>query len=495
MKRVTALLLALLVVLGSTGAARADGIDVKVKGEWDFAFGWADKTVFPNSVHFNASDRDDDSFIARQRIRTQVNFITSEYLQGVLMFEIGDINWGRAEGNNGPGSGGALDSDGVNIETKLAYLDWLIPTTEVSVRMGIQSLVLPSTPLGTPVLDADVAGVVISSPVTDWLSVTALWARPFDQNYNDGNRHYNDEVDIFGLLLPVEGEGWKLTPWGLYGFLGANSGVYDLIFADEYDNTVDVENSHTKAWWVGAHLELTLLEPLVFNVEGIYGRMNRVDLGRNFFAGYGFDPAMEERVKASGWFVAATLDYELDWGTPGIFAWWSSGDDKNADQDGKIGRLLPLSVDNAGFAPTSFGSAGTYSIGTDSLVTASGLGSWGVGIQLADFSFVEDLTHTLRFAYYRGTNDAELVKKTGEVNFLKYRHDGLYLTDEDSVFEVNFDHSYQIYENLTAVVELGYLRLNADADTWSNKNNLAGRTNLSEHKNAWKAQLMFQYSF
>ena len=128
---------------------------------------------------------DDDNFSARHRVRTQVNIITSEYLQAVMMFEIGDLNWGRP-GTSGRGSGAGLDADGVNIETRRAYLDWLIPNTEVSVRMGIQGLTLPSTRMGNVLFDADVAGIVVSSPITDWLSATAFWLRPFDQYRNSG---------------------------------------------------------------------------------------------------------------------------------------------------------------------------------------------------------------------------------------------------------------------------------------------------------------------
>ena len=60
-----------------------------------------------------------------------------------------------------------------------------------------------------------------------------------------------------------------------------------------------------------------------------------------------------------------------------------------------------------------------------------------------------------------------------------------YLTTDDQAWEINFDHQYQIYENLTAVLELGYINLHLDSDTWT------------DHKtdDAWKAQVMFQYSF
>ncbi len=42
MKRITTLMLVLTLMLGSISIAKAEGIDVKVKGQWYFAFGWAD---------------------------------------------------------------------------------------------------------------------------------------------------------------------------------------------------------------------------------------------------------------------------------------------------------------------------------------------------------------------------------------------------------------------------------------------------------------------
>ena len=470
----------------------ADGIDVKVKGTWDFAFGYLHNKPFRESV--NRSDgrtgkvRDNDKIESRQRVRTQVNFITSENLQAVLMFEIGDIDWGRAKGNSGRGSGGALDSDGVNIETRLAYLDWLVPNTDISVRMGLQRLTLPSGRMGNPVFDADVAGVVASSPITDWLSATGFWIRPFDAYLNDegvfaGRDNLSDETDVFGLILPMSYGNISFTPYFAYGFLGANSGVYDYIYGSGgYANSVDV-NSKAKVWWAGANFEATILDPLVLNIDAIYGRQQRTDLG-NFYG------STNTELGTSGWYVGATLDYTLDWGTPGIFGWWASGDKSNSDRDGKYGRIPVLGIDGA-FLATTFGAGGYYAIGNGgnyALVTNTGTGTWGVGIQLADVSFVEDLSHTLRFACYRGTNDTDVVKRGG--NYWRYAVDMIYLTREDSVFEINFDHQYKIYDNLTAILELGYLRLSSDRDVWGSRG-----MNLKENDDAWKAEISFRYAF
>ena len=504
MRRIIPMLLAVVLVLGSAAAAHADGIDVKVKGTWDFAFGWATNVGWANSNYHERKDRNDDSFIARSRVRTQINFITSEYLQGVLMFEIGDLDWGRG-GTSGRGSGGGLDADGVNVETKRAYIDWIIPETEVSVRMGIQGLKLPSGPLGSPVFDSDVAGIVVSSPITDMISVTGFWIRPFNQYLNDSEvsgafaNSLDDEMDAFGLVLPITGDGWAVTPWGMYAFVGANSGFYDYLLSNGRNSTnTNGNQDSTVGWWAGVNFELTIFDPLKFTFDAMYGDLHKndlsgLDMSKKDGLWWGTHP-METSVGTRGWFLAATLDYKLDWGTPGIFGWWGSGDSGNADDTGQLGRMPVVSTD-IGFQATTFGALGSPNIATEGVVLGSGTGTWGVGLQLAKVSFIEDLTHTLRVAYYRGTNDSDLVKKGGSYVAFTGARD-MYLTDKDSAIEVNFDHEYKIYEHLTALLELGYIHLRLDNDVWDSSAN-AGRSNPDGHdsNNAWKAELQFQYKF
>ena len=469
--------------------AKADGIDVKVKGQWDFAFGW---TVH-SSMRDNDKGENDDSFGAAQRVRTQINFVTSEYLQAVLMFEIGDLAWGQGNNMNGragQGAGGGLDADGVNVETKRAYLDWVVPNTELSLRMGIQGIALPMATWDNPVFSADVAGIVASYQFCDLIGASLFWARPFDR-YNDGdNRNLSDEMDMFGLILPITGEDWSVTPWGVYSRIGSASGFYNYITdidEDELAIGMDDGKKHANAWWLGVAAEASILEPLTFGFNAMYGRVNNTELSVS-----GTDPdtgndfSYNGRFATSGWFISASLDYELEWGVPGIFGWYASGDDENALDSGRFGRMPVVGLDD-GFTVTSFGFPGTYSIGSDTLVTASGMGTWGIGVQLADMSFIEDLSHTLRFAYYRGTNDHEIVKNNsrGSDGILMFCGESQYLTDKDYVLEVNFDHSYQIYENLLAVIELGWLKLNLDDATWEDHDTTS----------AWKAQVMFEYSF
>jgi hypothetical protein len=231
----------------------------------------------------------------------------------------------------------------------------------------------------------------------------------------------------------------------------------------------------------------------------MYGSMNKIRTGADFnaFRGNGHLDTIGTR----GWFLVSTLDYKMDWGTPGIFAWWASGDSKAGVNGDMMGRMPVMSGDT-GFSPSHFGFRGAEPwISSRGWVANTGVGTWGIGLQIANMSFVEDLKHTIKLLYYRGTNDAEIIRDAGgaghDVARLLSRsgaYPELYLTTKDRVWEINFDHEYKIYENLTALLELGYLHLGLDSDVWgSNRGGQRDQNKTSDH--AWKAQLQFRYSF
>ena len=548
MKRITALLVAMVMAFGSVGiadTAQANNIDIKARGEWQFAFGYMDNSHFgksfnptsnrgseaagfgernPETINDERRRGGYDNFEALQRVRVQVNFISSEYLQGLLHFEIGGMNWGRGSGAGGTGAqqGAGLDADGINIKTKRAFLDWIIPNTQVSVRMGIQGVALPSNRMGNPVFDADVAGITVNCPITNNFGLTAFWLRPFGDNRrvqtNDTFQSVNNETDVFGLVAPVTFSGVSFSPYFVYANIGNGQnrdarGFWSNTF-NEIPNSTRA-NSSANAWWIGANLNVDILDPLVFSLDAIYGAIANTRHSRIFHENAD-NPSGHGKISASGWYISSTLDYKLDWGTPGIFGWYSSGDKSNAfgtvhTDDGEVtcaqrvrsGRL-PVLGTNGGFLPTSFGFPGYYGIGNggglnEAVISHTGTGTWGIGIQLADVSFIQDLSHTLRFAYYQGTNSAGhytwgdgYVGRGGNVrSTLKYNVDPMYLTTKDSVFEVNFDHVYKIYENLEVALELGWLRLSSDRRTWGS----VPGDGLRKNDDAFKAGLNFTYSF
>jgi len=543
--------------VGIADTAQANNIDIKARGTWQFAFGvvsnmsmrksFNDSSEWrvPNTTDATDRGRDLDKFEALQRVRTQINFISSEHLQAVLQFEIGIMNWGRGTTEvAGNQAGGNLDSRGINIKTRRAYLDWIIPHTQVSVRMGIQGLALPSGRMGNPVFDDNVAGIVIASPITDNFGLTAFWLRPFaDNRYIErADAPFNKltaNTDVFGLVAPITFSGVSFSPYVMYATIGAagagNNDDIDMwrggrwragngsdgYFGTTYgfgDSSLGSRNRATDAWWLGFNLNVDILDPLVFSLDAIYGGIGKVRHSAfDEITGSGLHVSdRNAQFSASGWYIGTTLDYKLDWGTPGIFGWYSSGDKSNAfgtvhTDDGEVtcaqrvrsGRL-PVLGTNGGFLPTSFGFPGYYGIGNggglnEAVISHTGTGTWGIGIQLADVSFIQDLSHTLRFAYYQGTNSAGhytwgdgYVGRGGNVrSTLKYNVDPMYLTTKDSVFEVNFDHVYKIYENLEVALELGWLRLSSDRRTWGS----VPGDGLRKNDDAFKAGLNFTYSF
>lgn len=496
MKRIAPFVLAAVMSLGSFGAAEA--AEIKASGTFDFGFGWVAGTDFHK-------DSGQDKFNAGQRIRTQIDFIASEALKGVLFFEIGRTDWGRSEGtdkvnNIGGSSGGSLGNDGINIKTRRAYIDWMVPNTDLNFRIGLQGLDLPAAVAGSPIMDDDVAAFIGSYKFNDSFSLTAFWARPFDDTENDTwGKAAKDETDMFGLIAPITLDGFNITPWGMYSRVGLGGEgkelVGDLIEAPyspnvrdpKYSDTRDLTNRAANAWWAGLAFEMNLLDPLVFKFDAMYGAMKATDIYKNISDNSTSD------FKMDGWFLDAMIEYNAGWGVPGLFGWYASGMDSNDVRDGNYNLMPTIS---GGFVPTTFGFDGAVNdISNDTYLSTTGVGMWGVGLQVRDLSFLQDLTHTLRVAYMGGTNHKDAVRDMG-ANHIFFSNDHqnpggvpyLNLATSETALEINFDNNYQIYENLGMFVDLGYIRLDLDNDLRSN-------SAVDSSKNAWKAMTGFRYSF
>ena len=199
--------------------------------------------------------------------------------------------------------------------------------------------------------------------------------------------------------------------------------------------------------------------------------------------------------KREGWLVKALVEYKMDWGTPGIFGWYSSGDDGNV----KNGSERMPTLSGCGNFMSFMGDA-NYGWGDGRLYdrNLTYAGTWGIGLRIHDMSFVEDLKHSFRVAYWGGTNSPSMAKYVGNSWGWNGSADGAYgtpegpyLTTNDGLLEFNLVNSYQIYENLEANLELGYIVNMVDDDTWKR----SYRTDSYKKQDAWKAQLIFAYSF
>ena len=515
MKKLMTLALAAGMLLGA--ATGASAIDFKAKGQWLMGFAAGDGSFVSHTNQKGESKKavdQDDAFSAMQRLRLQLDAVASEALSGTVYFEIGDTTWGQNS------SGGALGADSTSVvELKNAYIDWMVPNTDLKFRMGIQAIAMPNVAGGSAVLDDDVAGIVASYQFNENVGLTAVWARPFNDNWDgdssasnrwtpDGYQNYHDNVDLFALMVPLTFDGVKVTPWAMYGMIGANAwdgidagtigkGNYPQYTMRPYpyangvwgDNIKDINTgkAYGSAFWAGLPISVTAFDPLNIELDINYGYIE--SMGRYSVMQQNTGDWRRGDTKREGWLVKALVEYKLDWGTPGIFGWYSSGDDGNVKNGSE--RMPTLSgcgnfMSFMGDANYGWGDGRLY----DKNLTYAG--TWGVGLRLHDMSFVEDLKHSFRVAYWGGTNSPAMAKYVStSYGWDNGTVEGPYLTTNDGLLEFNLVNSYQIYENLEANLELGYIVNMMDDDTWKR----SYRDDSYKKQDAWKAQLIFAYSF
>jgi hypothetical protein len=258
---------------------------------------------------------------------------------------------------------------------------------------------------------------------------------------------------------------------------------------------------YASAWWVGLTGEITAADPFRFAWDATYGSVTYPD------AGY---------LNRQGFYINALAEYKLDWGVPGIYGWYASGDNGNP-RDGSE-RMPGLTTSTQDNMLSTFGNSGSQAVGSpDGVFGGSAyLGTWGIGARIRDISFIDDLKHTLRVNFLGGTNSPQMAKYiTGKKSIDPENWGGPvirggigggdfntsqaspYLTTLDYGMEVNFDSVYKIYENLEMFVEFGYIHLWLDQgkNVWGNggmKYPTIRGVNLTD---AVKAAVYFKYSF
>lgn len=512
MKKLCTLLLTAGLLLSSLGHAGA--VDFKAKGEWMFGFSSIDTSFVKSPGTKKSGAGYQDGFDARQRLRLRLEAVASESLSGVVQFEIGDIPWGRAS------KGGALGTDGNIVEVKHAYIDWIVPQTPLKLRMGLQYIEMPSVAGGTAIFGDDVAAITASYAFNDKVSLTAIWGRLYNDNYISGDygykgpSNYLDNMDMFAITLPISMDGWRITPWVLGSFTGKNAmgGINNAYLGNASNiypkaglttagfNTASLNKrgaAYSSAFWVGLPLAITALDPWNFELDLNYGYSEG-------FGRYNADMASGESRRASsrreGWLIKGLVEYKLDWGTPGLFAWYGSGDNGVGEGSGRMPHL-----DGWG-SFTSFMGDNRYAWGMGGAGTRSGgyevgsiySGTWGVGTQIKDVSFIDNISHTFRIAYWNGTNSPSMTK------YMRGTWDGahskgwdqidesvVYLTTKDWLLEFNLDTSWKIYENLEAMAELGYIVNGIDRNQWRKY----GNGGDWQKADAYKAGVIFKYSF
>ena len=133
-------------------------------------------------------------------------------------------------------------------------------------------------------------------------------------------------------------------------------------------------------------------------------------------------------------------------------------------------------------------------------------GTWGIGLRVKDFSFVEDLKHTFRINYIGGTNDHNILKKlhregiyptpnaSGLSDSYNVGVENMYLTDLDSALEIGLYNEYKMYDNFKIALDANYVAMFLDDShkTWKDAR-MNGKSR--DVRDAWNVNVSFVYEF
>jgi hypothetical protein len=401
-----------------------------------------------------------NDFAVNQRARTFFDFTANEYLKATIGLEW-DSAWGNSDGEAGRNDGLALMGDQNMIETKHLYMDFTFPGTEVAARAGQSWIELPSN-FGSSILGGDMPAISLNMPINDQLGMTLGWARTYDLNGGFGetkDESGGDDNDILFATLPMNMDGFSLTPFGAYGFLGDGDTFADEGQAIGYGtasslsgfggNSLAPFGDDIDAWWLGLSGDVTMMDPIVFLYDVNYGEIDGDD------------------AESSGYVADFAIQYKMDRMTPQIMAYYGSGDDwGDYNSDKPEGKRMPVYFTES-FGPTGlgysncFGCAGPIADGQFSYYQA---GMWAVGLSLQDIVLTDKLTGALQLFYNEGTNDKEMAE-----NGVYTSPAGNRFTEKDSAVEVGAQIDYAMYENLTATLDAGYIAMDLDEDVWNKK--------------------------
>ncbi len=435
MKRLITLVIAAAFILGTAGMVKAahevrfDSVDFRVHGN------------YVTNPSFD-DDNKDDKFNLYQRFRTNLNYIASENVRARVQLQYSmNERWGDPDG---PYVMGGTDS----VSFRQAYLQFMIPNTQAQVRAGHQYFILPNT-LGSHIWDSRAPGIVVSSPINDMVAMTLGYARLMDEEWlgtdttGDGIRDQRsrDNQDMFFAIAPITLDGMEINPFGVW--------VHEAKRFHDDGTWADDDLTSRNIYFLGINATIDMFDPIVVMADFNFGGASE----------YADDGGANTKVgRTRGWIANLAVQYNMDMVTPMIFALYESGESRNSAANDRTGKIMPtvnpwLNFSSFGFDGSNFGGTAGNQLRQFGLGGPSG--KWALGLKLQDISFVDQLSHELMVAYYQGTN---------------HRDSGATFTRKDKAWEVNFDHQYDIYENLAAILELGYINIDPDEgsseDSW-----------------------------
>jgi len=400
-------------------------------------------------------------------------------------------------------SGGAMEADAVNLETKWVYLQFKIPTTPTTVIAGMQPF---KDQLKGIFLDADIAGVVTTTKLGN-ATVNAGYLRAYDESFFStgtpvatANVRGNNNLDIGAAEVKYALS--KDTSLGAVYYLYADSrpfyvpsgaaGVTDTTSAAYYTKIDDAIMIHT----IGLTGE-TKIGPVALSGFAAYqgGVLRNVDAKNNsaYLNALAYNVAAKAAV-GPGTLRTALLFTSGNGNTPGkhYTGWvgtsqspnstWAAGTGTSSYNEG--GMLLlnrnnldkNTTTDNAMIYNTSNGTTPIngqgmylYTLGYDANITPKFYTNANVGC-----------------AWVAHTNSLKPTDKSIGGATSTAQNASNYMGTE-----VNIETGYKMYDNLTAKLQAAYVILGGMYKNSVQKGNLTA----TDPENPYTARIVLSYAF
>jgi hypothetical protein len=262
------------------------------------------------------------------------NFVASENLRVVTKFEIGDTVWGDGTSRIGPGTGGNVGADAVNIETKNAYVEFNIPETPLTASVGIQGIAL----LDSWIIDDDFSAAVVKANF-DPIKVQAGYIAAQNTDVTDEN----ENIDSFYLSLGYAG---AVGPGKLTGTLIGyyQNGNNTIVSTDPLTGVYTLNNPATQAG--------NFLFPLTEDVDSndlfdlgvnLGYKMDWMAAYVNFVKNFGSVDFIDgDSADYKGWMVDAGANFFCGPFTFNLGGFYTSGQEWDDDSNDIDGFTYPL---------------------------------------------------------------------------------------------------------------------------------------------------------
>lgn len=172
--------------------------DSKVSGYFRTQF-MADNISSPSMT--SADKRTNTQIDNRFRLMYQNNL--NEYVNFVYFGEV-DTKWGQSSKGadaTGMNNGGKKGADGVNVETKNVFVDFKVPDSIISARVGIQGIGVGSDGI---LVGDDMAAAKVNLKLSPTADVTGIYSKWLEGDSTAGDTREWDDTDFYAAVVALK---------------------------------------------------------------------------------------------------------------------------------------------------------------------------------------------------------------------------------------------------------------------------------------------------